>query len=107
MVRGEGNARLAWGANRAGEGAGEYSRDRLELNHGADFRLLGCDRHFRDHVRHLHRLGPRPVGHLLLEVARDPQRLMPLLDDAKRWSPEEIAQLDARDWPEPPLWGVP
>lgn len=108
MMPGEGVARWPGQAHRAGEGRAKYSRDRLELNRGAGrFRVPVIDRQLRDAFRHLHALGPRPVGELVLALARDPQRLMPLLDDAKRWSPEEMEQLNARDWLELPLWVAP
>ena len=53
---------------------------------------------FRRLVRHLHRLGPRPVGELLLEVAADQDELLRRLEDLARWDPAVVAWLGADDW---------
>ena len=53
---------------------------------------------FRRLVRHLHRLGPRPTGELLLEVADDRDRLLERLEHLARFTPAQIAALGADDW---------
>ena len=53
---------------------------------------------FRRLVRHLHRLGPRPTGELLLEVSDDRDRLLERLEDYARFSPVQVAELGADDW---------
>jgi hypothetical protein len=63
---------------------------------------LRRDPRFHRLTEHLHRLGPRPVGELLLEVAagRD------LIDALERYAvldPASVARLGGRDWP-PAVW---
>jgi hypothetical protein len=60
---------------------------------------------FRRLVEHLHRLGPRPVCELLIEVSagRD------LLDRLEVYADLDlalVARLDGRNWPAAPLRGV-
>lgn len=59
---------------------------------------LPADLHFRRLVRHLHRLGPRTVGELLLDETANPERLLIRLEGFARWSPRQIAELGCRDW---------
>ena len=51
-------------------------------------------------MRDLHRLGPRPTGELLLEVAADRDDLLRRLEDLARWDPAVVAWLGADDWPD-------
>jgi hypothetical protein len=65
---------------------------------------------FRHLVRRLHALGPRPVGELLLELAR----AHGIADDIARrlevyaaLDPTVVAALDGQDWPSIPPLVVP
>ena len=51
---------------------------------------------FRRLVRHLHRLGPRPTGELLCEVADDRDRLLERLEHLAQFTPAQIAALAPR-----------
>ena len=61
---------------------------------------------FRRLVRHLHGLGPRPVGELLLEVADDRDLLLERLEHLAQFDPEFARLMGAHDWIEA-LWAVP
>jgi hypothetical protein len=52
----------------------------------------------------VHRLGPRPVGELLLEVAAG-RDLIEAPEDYARHDPEFVAYVGARDRP-PSVWGA-
>ena len=60
------------------------------------------DRVFREQVRHLHRLGPRPVGEILAEVlAACPTcrgLVLERLDRFGEMDPHHIDLLGAADW---------
>ena len=53
---------------------------------------------YRRLVRHLHQLGARPVGEVLLEVASSEALLLARLEFYARFSPAQIAALGADDW---------
>jgi hypothetical protein len=67
----------------------------------ATAQLRRCAR-FRRLTERLHRLGPRPVGELLLEVANG-RDLIEALEEYARLDPALVRRLDARDWP-PVVW---
>jgi hypothetical protein len=56
-----------------------------------------CPR-FRRLVRHAWRLGPRPFGELLAEVARDHDRLLRALERYARQDPGFVRAVGADDW---------
>ncbi len=62
------------------------------------------DARFRRHVDHLCRLGPRPVGELLLQLAgnHDDGRtaLIVLLEQYQRLNADVVAALGGDRWPE-------
>jgi hypothetical protein len=63
---------------------------------------------FRHLIRHLHRLGPRPCGEALLELACDDHaRLIRILENYARFEPRLVRALNADDWAPPVLWKVP
>jgi hypothetical protein len=66
----------------------------------ADARLRGCPA-FRHAVHRVWRLGPRPVGELLLEVATDRGRLIRALERYAGIDPALVDAADARDWIRP------
>ena len=49
-------------------------------------------------VRRLHRLGPRPVGELLVEVTPDQDDLLLRLEQMALWDQATIRWLGADDW---------
>jgi hypothetical protein len=55
-------------------------------------------RPFRRGVRHLHALGVRPVGELLLDETSDLERLLYRLENYGLWTPQQVAELGGRDW---------
>jgi hypothetical protein len=61
---------------------------------------------FERRVRHLWRLGPRPISELLLEIAAISGRgtwLDQRLADYAAIDGDALDLLGARDWPKPPL----
>ena len=62
-------------------------------------------RAFRSRVRHLHRLGPRPVGELLGEIVAAVPDAAPVLaarlEAYARLDPHAVARLGGDDWLEP------
>ena len=83
--------------------AGEERRDDSAIRARSKLR---ADPRFRRQVSHLHALGPRPVGELLIEVAGDERRLSEALDRYAGLGPALVMALDAREWPRPPLRAV-
>jgi hypothetical protein len=63
---------------------------------------LRHDLRFRRLTERLHRLGPRPLGELLIEVAAGDD-LLDTLERNTRHSPKFVRYVGARDWP-PALW---
>jgi hypothetical protein len=60
-------------------------------------------------VDHLHRLGPRPVGELLISLAVEHSieaEILARLERFGRLDPATVARIEARDWPALPLHGV-
>jgi hypothetical protein len=64
---------------------------------------LRRDPRFRLLTERLHRLGPRPVGEALLEVASG-RDLVAVLEDYAKLDPAAVARLEARDGPASPVW---
>jgi hypothetical protein len=67
---------------------------------------LRADPRFRRMVDHLHQLGPRPVGELLIEIAHKhgiEDDTLDLLEKFAGLDPATVAALEARDWPPLPL----
>ena len=68
--------------------------------------VLRLDPRFRGLTRHLHRLGPRPLGELLLEIARDHDlepALVAKLEVYADLDPVAVPLLGACDWPSVPV----
>ena len=65
---------------------------------------LRRDLRFHRLTERLHRLGPRPVGELLLEVAAG-RDLLEALEEYVALDPAAVARLGARDWPAS-MWEV-
>jgi hypothetical protein len=68
--------------------------------------LLRLDPRFRRLTERLWRLGPRPTGELLLEIAAAHGLEADVLDRLERFAridPALVARLDSRDWPPLPL----
>ena len=57
-------------------------------------------------VEHVHRLGPRVMAELLVEVTDDIPHLLRALDDLKRLSPEVAEAIAANVWTSPILVSV-
>jgi len=49
-------------------------------------------------VEHVHRLGPRVIAELLIEVTDDVPHLLRRLDDLLRLTPEVADALNVRNW---------
>jgi hypothetical protein len=65
---------------------------------------LRCDLRFRRLVEHLHQLGPRLVGELLLAAERGIEdEILARLERYGRLDPAMVATIEARDWPPPPI----
>ncbi len=67
------------------------------------------DLHFHRQVEKLHRLGPRAVGELLVEIGE--QRLCRMFIDQRleaygQFDPELIRKLGGKEFPRPPLHQV-
>jgi hypothetical protein len=80
----------------------------LRLN-GVRRPQLRRDLRFQRLTQHLHRLGPRPVAELLLELARDhglEGAIMAKLEVYSTLAPSLVERLGGRDWAPPPLWRV-
>jgi hypothetical protein len=63
-------------------------------------------------VEHVHRCGPRPVGEMLIELLEEAGADPAVLDRLEnrgwdRLDPETVRQVGGRDFPRPPLRGVP
>jgi hypothetical protein len=52
-------------------------------------------------VEHICRLGPRAVAELLVDVSDDLSRLLRVLDDLRRLTPEVAEAIAANDWTRP------
>jgi hypothetical protein len=67
---------------------------------------LRRDPKFRRMVTRLHRLGPRPVGELLLELIEAhgiEADVLARLEDYATLDPAMVDRLDGRDWPPLPI----
>ena len=69
-----------------------------------------ADPRFQRLVRHLHALGPRPVGEFLIElVANDPDMVAAVQVNLERYhhlNTATVRALDCDQWPAPPIHEV-
>lgn len=89
-----------------GAGVAVFSDDEITAGHspaGVDAQPLRLDPRFRrltDQLRH--QLGPRPLGELLPELARDhgiTDAVLAKLEEVAKLDPAAIARLRAHHWP--------
>lgn len=96
------------GTGHAGNASRNVTQSQLS-NHRSrpDATALRADRGFREQVRRIHRLGPRPVGELLAELLDTfPQAAGPALERLDRYAAldrETVARLGGDDWLEPAI----
>jgi hypothetical protein len=86
---GRGGAAVSFGKCNAAENSSSSAKVNQNLRAHPRFRRL---------TERLHRLGPRPVGELLLEVANG-RDLIAALEDYAQLNAVAVARLGARDWP--------
>ena len=70
---------------------------------------IASDLRFRRQIERLHRLGPRALGELLVEIGEQRLCRTYLEQRVRRYAeidPKHLAALGAEHFPRPPLYGV-